>query len=310
MADTFTTNYEFTLPEIGSSINTWGNKLNTNFTEIDTQIKAAFDHADTKLSKTANLGDLEDAQEARENMGANNATNITAGTLDSERLVSRLRAVSQLISGDLDTATSAGFYRTSVETANSPETTSGYVVVIASSIDRLKQIWFPQSGSGNSYVRFRDAGVYTAWRRHGWDQSTLDDRYFIAKAGTDALAIAGVDTDQRTWSAKNLNAAIMPQLRLKAAVNFNGYDPVAIRSSHNVAGIVKNFNGGYTINWANPFANSNYILTGTASSTDGNDSSMMVIDSMAPGSATVLLRNDDGGIGDAFIVCLLAFAVE
>lgn len=38
MADTFTPNYNFTLPEVGASINTWPGKLNANFTAIDLAI--------------------------------------------------------------------------------------------------------------------------------------------------------------------------------------------------------------------------------------------------------------------------------
>src|SRR5690554_5897142 len=38
MADTFTPNYDFVLPEIGGSMDTWGNKLNENFSQVDDQL--------------------------------------------------------------------------------------------------------------------------------------------------------------------------------------------------------------------------------------------------------------------------------
>jgi len=35
MADVITPNYNFTIPEIGSSNNTWGIKLNANWSSVD-----------------------------------------------------------------------------------------------------------------------------------------------------------------------------------------------------------------------------------------------------------------------------------
>lgn len=53
MADTFTPNYNFCLPAEGGSPGTWDTKLNANFTDIDTDLKAVSDVADTATTNVA-----------------------------------------------------------------------------------------------------------------------------------------------------------------------------------------------------------------------------------------------------------------
>jgi hypothetical protein len=49
---------------------------------------------------------------------------------------------------------------------------------------------------------------------------------------------------------------------VNAAVNFNGISGAVIRSSFNVASVVRNSTGKYTINFTTPLATNNYVVFG------------------------------------------------
>ena len=57
MADTFTPNYNLVLPEVGGSPDTWGGKLNQNFSTVDTQLQANADAVVAVESRTITAGD-------------------------------------------------------------------------------------------------------------------------------------------------------------------------------------------------------------------------------------------------------------
>lgn len=77
MADTYTTNYNFTLPENAASSFTWGTKNNANWSSLDTNLKTI---ADARLLKASNLSDLASAATARTNLGLGGAATLAVGT--------------------------------------------------------------------------------------------------------------------------------------------------------------------------------------------------------------------------------------
>jgi len=55
MADGTTTNYGFTLPEVGASEDTWGTKLNQNWSDLDADLKSIADDVAANTSAVENI---------------------------------------------------------------------------------------------------------------------------------------------------------------------------------------------------------------------------------------------------------------
>lgn len=80
MADSTTTNYGYTMPEVGASQDTWGDKLNANWEEVDADLKVAADLAAAALPKSGGTMSGELTSEG-------DTGSVTIGTLGGGALI-------------------------------------------------------------------------------------------------------------------------------------------------------------------------------------------------------------------------------
>lgn len=91
---------------------------------------------------------------------------------------------------------------------------------------------------------------------------------------------------------------------IKGWVNFNGTN-AGIADSYNVASVVRNSLGNYTITWTTPFASANYCISGMCRVGSDNGSKFSIV-SMAAESCTVVTCDSGNTLIDSPIVTLMA----
>ena len=121
-------------------------------------------------------------------------------------------------------------------------------------------------------------------------QST-ETTFGVAKIATTAIAQAGVN-DADIITAKKLRDALnvggsAPAFAVRAWLNFNGTGTVAVRGGGNIASVIDDGTGNYTINFITPMPNNNYAIAqmGSIYAGGGNSSGMYLAERTSSSSA-------------------------
>lgn len=93
-------------------------------------------------------------------------------------------------------------------------------------------------------------------------------------------------------------------------VNFNGADGSIRDSGGNIASVTREAAGQYRINFTTLRASINYAVKAACTATSGNDTGYVQIIAFNRAWARIQTRNDDGGIGDPTIVCLIVIGPD
>lgn len=268
MADTVTTTYSLTKPEVGASSDTWGTKLNADLDAID-------DLFDGTTAIAPNLVGWK--------VGGVAVTS-TAAELNILDGVTSTAAELNILDGVTATAAELNALDGITATVTELNYTDGVTSAIQTQLDAKAPLASPTL-TGTPAAPTASAGTNTT--------QIATTAFVNAEISGDV----GVANSALVKTALNASGSA-PIYGVRAWVSFDGTGTPAIAASGNVTSITDNGTGDYTINFTTAMPDADYAVAVTCGGTGAGSNNHAYIVSRATGSVRVVCYDSGGAVAE------------